>query len=549
MLAPRRFYRQPTFWRFLTAAALILANVLVFRNELGYLWDLLWGNEITLPAEVQRDYQVILVLLLLSFIFFFLVYSFVVSQFVLPVSTLQERLQVVLRFALYLLGLHGPAITIREGKVVANPVEMQSILPGVAFVDLASAVGLERQWFPRDAFVALSRESRRPVIFPRLTLWFYLIGRRLYLRLFRRNWVQPPVTARAVGPGLVFTHFGERVKGTVNLRRQFRGQMVAGTMRDGFEVSSYVFVIFTVGEPPEVLLVASIAAGADNLRVVRLNDQNQIIELSDELDPDDRLEFDRWLQDPRWDDLDRIQIPSPYVFDERRAFRAVYGAARRADNDEIENWTDLPLKVATRLYHDMVGEQNYDVLYPREDNDPFEFFRVFRPRFSQRLRNQGVLALQYVRRRDGQPLAVGQTWNPDQLDIFRPHTLRTNKVLRDRGIRVIFAGAAELRPDERVLKQRFLRWKASHESRFDMDMAASDYNVLLIRARARAQAQEEIITLLNQILALNASRQEIAQRLFQVLETMAQEAETRKFLPSQTQAELSNIHRWLFEEK
>jgi hypothetical protein len=316
-------------------------------------------------------------------------------------------------------------------------------------------------------------------------------------------------------------------------------------MRDGFQVSSFVFTIFTVGEPPEVLTVTNVGQGAEGLRVVRLNDQNQVIGLSDELDPEDRAEIIRWLQAPAWDDLDRWPTPQPYTFKEQVIFRSVYGKTRLADSNDFENWTDLPMKVATRVYHDMVGEQSYDVLYPREEGNPFEFLNLFRPRFIQRMRNQGMLAFQYVRRADGKPIEVGQAYNLNQMVVLQPRTFRANKVLRDRGIKIVYAGAAELRPvSEEVMEQRYLRWKAARERLFDQDLAISDYNVVVIRARARAQAQADIINNLNQILALNATRREIAQRLFQVVDAMAQESETKKYLPQQALAELNNIQRW-----
>ena len=71
-----------------------------------------------------------------------------VSQFVLPVQTPQERRAVFSRLFSYWLGYHGPAIFIKEAKQKAREEELKSTRPGVAFVDLCSAVALEKSWVP-----------------------------------------------------------------------------------------------------------------------------------------------------------------------------------------------------------------------------------------------------------------------------------------------------------------------------------------------------------------------------------------------------------------
>jgi hypothetical protein len=98
------------------------------------------------------------------------------GQFVLPVRTIQERLQVVERLLSTLGRGQGPAILIQNGQIIDNSTEDQKRGAGVILLDSASAAVLYNQ----SSFT------------------------------------------QAVGPGLVFTRRGESIFSPVDLRIQIR---------------------------------------------------------------------------------------------------------------------------------------------------------------------------------------------------------------------------------------------------------------------------------------------------------------------------------------
>jgi hypothetical protein len=465
---------------------------------------------------------------------------------VLPVTTAADRRKVFDRLTKYMTGSHGPAVFVREGKEIAKPEELRSSLPGVAFVDLSSAIVLEKQYFAGGSrtihgagLLGRAKPSRKKAPAP-------------------GNDPTKNQNARAAGPGIVFTGNGERIRGAVSLRRQFRLRPnVKGITRDGFEVFSHVFTIFTLGEPPDVLKVTYTGEGPESIQVILVDEKRKVIKgFSDELDMDDKLEIHRWLQaydpdlmpDEETSNHQRTaQAEAPYIFDPQRVFNAVYGNARVIREGVMEDWTELPLKVAVEAYHDMVSMENYDKLYMPDDPTKFPFRDEFRPRFSRRIRNQGVLSYQVILRQDEQLLEKEQSWDESELYIYPTQTLRTSKILRDRGIRVITAGFAELRPSNpAVLQQRLDYWRARWQRESNLTLAVYDYKEMQIRSRARAQAQKDLVQALSKVLSSKELTHEaMALRLFQAMEAFAKEPQTEKLLPKETLNALWSLHEWL----
>lgn len=546
MLTQRYFYKKPRFWRWAISIGLVLLMFYAYWKEINFLLQWLSGKHALQMADLAQVRN--LIILGVSLVGFFVLLHFsllFVSQFVLPVSHSADRRRVFERLLIYLNGFHGPAVFVKEGKEIAKPEELRSARPGVAFVDLSSAIVLEKQYFAGGARTALGAG---------------LLGRltrpRRRVSATASSSMPQAQNARAAGPGIVFTGFGERIRGTVSLRRQFRLKPnVKGITRDGFEVFSHVYTLFTLGEPPEVLRVTYTGEGPDSIQVIQVDERKKVIkDLSDELDADDKYEIHRWFQNydpeaqppsPLVEETEGYQ--SPYSFDPQRVFNAVYGNARLIKEGVVEEWTELPLKVAIEAYHDMVAMWNYDDLYLPEKPDKFPFREEFRPKFSRRVRNQGVLSYQMILRADGQPVAKDQPWDESQLYIYPVQSLRTSKVLRDRGIRVIAAGFAELRPSNpAVLQQRLDHWRARWQRDYDRTLAVYDYQELQIRAHARAQAQKDIVLSLSRLLNNTDLTQEaMALRLFQALESFAREPQTEKLLPKETLNALWSLHEWL----
>jgi hypothetical protein len=145
----------------------------------------------------------------------------IISQFVLPVQTMEERRRAFGQLSGYVFDWHGPILFVKDGKVVGRKEELERYGPGVAVVDAVSAVVLQQ------AHV------------------HWVLGRPVSLE-------EPHV--RAAGPGIVFLDPGERIVAPLDLRKQSRGQAVAKALtRDGIEVSAMIRVTFRLdpGSAPQ----------------------------------------------------------------------------------------------------------------------------------------------------------------------------------------------------------------------------------------------------------------------------------------------------------
>jgi len=159
------------------------------------------------------------------------------AQFTLPVRNSQQRLWVFIRLIYYLIRQHGPAIFIKNGKVVENAAdEKNKKKPGVIWLDTASA--------------AVLRTDTK--------------------------------FTRTVGPGVIFTTKGEYIAGSVDLRKQIqsigplnsdkpfdvpaqetlpetyaavqeRRQSTSGLTRDGIEVVPSISVVFSIDAQSNVV--------------------------------------------------------------------------------------------------------------------------------------------------------------------------------------------------------------------------------------------------------------------------------------------------------
>jgi hypothetical protein len=159
------------------------------------------------------------------------------AQFTLPVRNSQQRFYVFIRLIYYILRQHGPAIFIKNGKIIENTAdEKKKKRPGVIWLDTASAA-------------VLRTDSK---------------------------------FTRTVGPGVVFTATGEYIAGSVDLRRQSqsigpinsdrpfdppahdappeiwaavqeRRQHTSGLTRDGIEVVPSIGVVFSIDAQTNVV--------------------------------------------------------------------------------------------------------------------------------------------------------------------------------------------------------------------------------------------------------------------------------------------------------
>jgi len=149
MIATQRFYKKRSFWITVILLVLFYLFLVSFRNEVcAFVYNRPCGPEGMQTPNRAVGFRVIMQFGII-FIGSLLACLFLISQFVLPVHTARERINVFTRMMLYFTHQHGPAIFVREGKQKARTEELKSSLPGVAFVDPSSAIVLEKQWKPR----------------------------------------------------------------------------------------------------------------------------------------------------------------------------------------------------------------------------------------------------------------------------------------------------------------------------------------------------------------------------------------------------------------
>ncbi len=531
---------------------LILLFVALFWNEIGQVTGLRPAaqpeNSFALALQGQNEPSPFRVLCFSCvpgfFLVFFLWMTLISYQALLPIDNIMVRPQKAFKEAyrtawyllFYILRRHGPAIFVRDGEqITTRSDEGRSDWPGVVVVDFNSAVVLEERNGPPGI----------PGAFAKLTnLFFQVIG--VY---------DPPENPRICGSGIIFTRPRERIKGVVDLRKQFRLQPdVRSYTRDGIELYGNVWSITSVGMEADRLEVAFQGLPAPgNLRVVRMstlpNGYQRVTSFEDVLDEEDQREiFDLWesgrLEFTTFDMLE----PQQDTFRER-VFAAVNSQAH--SGGEVLPWTDLPKRVAVGFFREEMSHINYDELYDVRESGEFPL-PGYKDRLSKRMRNNGILAfslIQYGRpnSKSLQQLRQGQVYAARQLRRSRTRLLQNPKVLRDRGIRVIASGFGDLSPvNAEVYQQRLDAWKATWESDLAEQMANSDRKAMIEEGRAKVEAQQELWMSLSRLFEDQEYTEEaLALRVLQALDQAAADPRTRALLPANTLGMLQYINTLL----
>lgn len=472
-----------------------------------------------------------------------------IAYFILPVRDPKEGWLSFQRLFLYFRGMHGPIVRARNG--VEQSVAQDPDRPGVALVDLNSAIAIEE--YPAGGMLASLSQTR--------------------LLKKRKETGETLYQARAEGPGVVFLRAFERVRGVADLRPQIRLRFQVGTQtRDGIEVESMVFTLFTLGEPAQVLQVTYAGEpSAENVRVITTREvgvpipgktgRERLIKvvsaLPDDLDQDDKREIHRFIQkynnnqvdvNPSEKAFDRSQI-GPFLFDERRVFDAVVSKPYDVDDQEIKEWTELPAHVAAGIFRNLVNREYYDNLYKPSDQREYPILEL-KQEFMKVMRNQGVLAYQYVENLDGSPIKEDQVWETSKLKTSPERELHTPKLLRARGIKVIAAGFGELKPTHEDVSQYLTRyWRSEWQREAMIKESEYDLEAMRIKNMARVQAQSNIVKTLSMIMSDSTySREALAYRTLQALEAAAADPKTRSLLPGETIRMLERIHDLLLSD-
>ncbi len=571
------FHLSAKFWRVTLAISFVTAFLLGYWDEIKLVWNWLiafviafiqWSIFLPLSVDVLwATARLVLNIAIVTGGYWLLL--FWMAQFALPVHSVSDKKDVfkrLVRHSLSFANSHGPAIFVREGKPIATDDELNGARPGVALVDLYSAIVLEKQSGNTGVnaggvyFESSSTTNTKGVNSGRPSLNSVL----KFSRLGRRN--KKEIAVRAHGPGLVFTREGEKIIGWADLRKQFRRRTnVHCNTGDGIEVSTNISAVFTLGEPPEFLKVAQING---NWVIVKIEDRTvegkdtkntttsrKLIKgFSDKLLQGEKEEINEFFKVRQFvwtvgnsenKDMEK-EISSPFIFDERRVVAAVYSRARDAKEGRLGEWTDLPVDVAVDEFRNMLAHETYDGLYLQKDDEP-NSIQDFKATFGKVVQKMGVLGYQIVRRKDGRALQEGQICRNTELVYSSPQCFQCSAVLRDRGIKVLAVGFSDLVPTNEIIRQqRFDNWRAHWQQETTKTLANSELQTMRIRNRERAKAQQDMIYSLSQILQTEQYTNEaLTMRLYQALEAAATQPSTQRLLPGDTVQMLQSLRQWL----
>jgi hypothetical protein len=431
------------------------------------------------------------------------------------------------------------AILVRGGQIFSYREEARHTNPGVVVVDHNSAVVIEHQLAPQQ------------VIFD---LFWDFASRFLQMLGFMQTYGGP----RIQQAGIAFTSFNEHLRGAIDLRRQTRSlPNVRAYTRDGIEVTSNIYAIFSVGQRPDVLRIMYVGERRhENLHIVQTEslpgDRVLITVLDDELDDQDRMDIHQYALNADIQTFERYQAADNPPYDRNRIFKAVFAQAHDQSANVDLPWTDLPARVARDLFRALMENINYNDLYRLEDTSPDDFpLPRLQRTLRNRVRNTGVLSFRMLDIR----IPIADPHEPIYpashllLSPIRP--LNRPHVLRERGIMVIGSGFTNPRPvQQQVYQQRLESWANRWESERLQLAASLDLEAERIRYQAQAQAVQALNdSLLRLFSEKDVTDEALALRVLQSLEALAADPQTRQFLPADTIKLMEQVHNWLKGEK
>ena len=160
MLESQPFYKIPKNQRAIISFCVIFVLILAFNDELRYISNTiitlirtyLFGQQaVLLPRNNIILSVYILLFAAITFILFNIFLLFLISSYLLPIQNIKEQIQVLYRLILYDLRMHGPAIFIKSGYIVAKAEELSRPGQGVIMVDSSSAVIIERKSYVQSS--------------------------------------------------------------------------------------------------------------------------------------------------------------------------------------------------------------------------------------------------------------------------------------------------------------------------------------------------------------------------------------------------------------
>jgi len=533
------------------------------QQAFAYLQALFSGQTVSYSEKAARTIMHFTFDIFVIWVGWTIIWIAIFAQFALPVKGIGQRYAAFLRLFRYLFGAKGMAIQVRNGKINWGPGEEKKLGLGVALVDLNSAIVLERKYPKRNSVKKYKNKFKKAVtnLDPEAP----------------KNSKTTPEKVHVKGPGLTFlghqslpgiTKWEDKVRGAVDLRRQIRRRPeIHAYTRNGIEVVTTVYVIFTLGEPPEIIKVGYIGESQpQNLRVIYIKEElvedpntgikkvvEKVSNIVDELDEDDKAEIYRFVQiyqpnvlNSYEKEREPVHTLTPFRIFPERIFASITAQAHDVLDEKIADWTELPPHVAVEIFREVLALSDYDDLYRPTESIDWDLDSVKR-NFSNKVRNSGVLSYEFIAPCEGFTIQQGAEWDESKVTTYPIRDFQQPKILRSRGIKVIHAGFEELIPvAPSVRKELIGRWSAPWQKEAEITKSDHDLQARRIYARASAEAQKQLVARLSQTIKdVKESPEAVILRLFQALEKAATDPATHKLLPLDTLKYLDSLHQWL----
>jgi hypothetical protein len=480
--------------------------------------------------------------------------TFLIAQFVLPVSMFENRVNAFKLLLRFMLGQHGPAVFVKGGKVVAKEGELKKKGAGVALVDLNSALVLQRRM---ESLPKQVSHWENDVV--------RMENNRLNSRIVFGQKSKTNAFTRVVSPGFAFIDKNEKVLGSFDLRAQTRNlNNVVAVTSEGVEVKTRVFVSFSLSKEPEVIRVAFVGGGQpEHLKQVKLFEDKErnkfVVEGVYQIDLADAEEvFDQIEKEESTNSVINGQanndVETFHKLDPLRIKRAASASLGKDKDGHKLVLFDLPVQIASGIFRRMISSQSFDDLYMFDDPDQFPLNRDFRQQFIQNVKYQGLLAYQLVTRIDSVPFSgkLGEEFSIGDVQFSQQRNLKKDnfqKVLRNQGIVILNAGFGDLQTDEKVYRKIVDKWEMRWERDIRFLDAKHELEAMRILNATRAQMQREMTYLLSDVFQSDPHSEEaLALRAFQALEIAAANPGD-EITPKEILNTLQNLYEWLLNDR
>jgi hypothetical protein len=266
-----------------------------------------------------------------------------------------------------------------------------------------------------------------------------------------------------------------------------------------------------------------------------------VSKLEDILASQDQREIDQFINayragkiEPEKQSEKPLVVWQPYNVNEKRILAALQSKPLDIGEKEIKNWAEIAVHQAVEIFRNQLSYQTFDSLYFPEDSTRFPL-HSFKTIVRRKAIHQGILAFEYVEKKNGFSCVEGEEWHPDEVNIYPVRELQAHKVLRSRGIKVLTVGISDLEPaNSSVKKYMFENWRASWEQERLITLA--DYNLQVERLHNQkiVSATQDSIYAMGEILESESKIDAIlTDQILNTVLDLANDSDYRSLLPSE----------------